>query len=659
MNLLPLSSAWPAALGWTVLHSIWQGTALAALLAIFLAFTRKQPNLRYLGAVTTLSVWLLATIITFAWYVREITPETSATVLPALFPGQLDWRPADPGWWLQLTNWLGAQAPWVGMAWCFGSFLVLTRWIGGRWYLQRIRQHFAVEAGGQWQRQLRQMAGKMGMNRTVTLMESARVFAPILVGSLRPVILLPAGLLTGMDPRQIEAILAHELAHLRRWDDVINLLLALMEGFWFFHPAYWWIAGRVRQERELCCDDMAVGVCGDPLLYARTLASLEASRGFLPSAALSIKGNEGLLFQRIKRIMMPNTTSPYQLPPFLPAGLAVMAVLILGWVSPEAKAEPVSSPSLLLGPISGSEGLLEWSEDHEPGHWPVLTNTSGEAAEELQPDWQVTAIGRPDDWFSWSIFAAQDSPLPAPPAPPVWPGQPVPPAPPAPPLPAFPALPPVPPAPPAPAPPAVWTEESRADYEAAMERWGQQMEQSWGPQMEAWGRQMEVWGQQMGQSGEWERWSAEMEAWGEALGAQMSEEQREAMEARIEAEMERMEAYQEEAMARQEAEMERAMRHQAEAIRRQEEAMQRSMERADRVYSSNTSVQALKNELVRDGLMNGNDDRIRVKVDAESIKINGQSLDESQHYRKYRNLLGHYGVSFCEGCSSNLVLTVD
>ncbi len=659
MSFFTLSSAWPAALGWTVLHSIWQGTVLAALLAIFLAFTRKQPNLRYLGAVTTLSVWFLVTVTTFIWYLGKSSPRLIQTELPVFFPEQLPWNPADPGWWLQFTNWLGTQAPWVGMAWCMGCFLVLTRWIGGRLYLQRIRQQFSAEVGGQWQRHLRIMADKMGMNRTVILMESAKVFAPILVGSLRPVILLPAGLLTGMDPRQIEAILAHELAHLRRWDDVINLLLALMEGFWFFHPAYWWIAGRVRQERELCCDDMAVGVCGDPLLYARTLASLEAGRGYLPSAALSMKGKEGLLFQRIKRIMMPNTTSPYQLPPFLPAGLAVMAVLILGWVSPEAKAEPVSSPTLLLGPISGSEGLLEWSEERVPGHWPALTRTSGEPTEEPQPDWQITTIGQPGDWFNWSIFAAQDSPLPAPPAPPVWSGQPAPPAPPAPPLPALPAIPPVPPVPPAPAPPAVWTEESRADYEAAMERWGQQMEQSWGPQMEAWGRQMEAWGQQMSQSGEWQRWSEEMEDWGETMGGQMSEEQREAMEARMEAEMARMEAYQEEAMARHEAEMERAMRHQEEAMRRQDEVMRRTMENVDRANSSRSSVQALKNELMRDGLMDGGDDRIRVKVDGESIKINGQSLDDSPHYRKYRSLLGRYGVSFCEGCSSNLTLTIE
>jgi beta-lactamase regulating signal transducer with metallopeptidase domain len=134
------------------------------------------------------------------------------------------------------------------------------------------------EASAEWQRVAEHLSESLGLRRAVRLLESAAVEVPSVLGSLRPVILLPASTLTGLTPEQIEMVLAHELAHIRRHDFLVNLLQALVETLMFYHPAVWWMSRRVRIERENCCDDLAVAVCGNPLQYARALTRLEELR---------------------------------------------------------------------------------------------------------------------------------------------------------------------------------------------------------------------------------------------------------------------------------------------------------------------------------------------------------------------------------------------
>src|SRR5262249_26688490 len=124
---------------------------------------------------------------------------------------------------------------------------------------------------------------------------------PMVIGWLRPVILLPASAMTGLTPQQLEAIIAHELAHIRRHDYLINLLQAVIETLLFYHPAVWWVSRRIRQEREHCCDDLAVAVCGDALTYARALLEMERLRAAGPQLAMAANG--GLLMNRIRRLV--------------------------------------------------------------------------------------------------------------------------------------------------------------------------------------------------------------------------------------------------------------------------------------------------------------------------------------------------------------------
>ena len=143
----------------------------------------------------------------------------------------------------------------------------------------------------------------MQVSRRVRLLPTDRVDSPSVIGWLRPVILAPVGVLCGLAPEQVEALLAHELAHVRRHDYLVNVLQGIAESLLFYHPAVWWISNQIRTEREHCCDDLAVEASGDVLVYARALAELESMRPAHFKAALS--ANDGSLLRRIQRLADP------------------------------------------------------------------------------------------------------------------------------------------------------------------------------------------------------------------------------------------------------------------------------------------------------------------------------------------------------------------
>ena len=143
----------------------------------------------------------------------------------------------------------------------------------------------------------------------------------MVLGHFRPVILLPVGLLVGLPPGQVEAILLHELAHIRRYDYLVNVWQRLVEGLMFYHPLVWWISSVIRTERENCCDDMAVAITGDAHAYAAALAALEQTRcsGYEPAVA----AGGGSLVKRIRRLLYPK--GPYGAGTPLFAAVVVMA----------------------------------------------------------------------------------------------------------------------------------------------------------------------------------------------------------------------------------------------------------------------------------------------------------------------------------------------
>ncbi|MCH7688435.1 MAG: M56 family metallopeptidase, partial [Planctomycetes bacterium] len=196
--------------------------------------------------------------------------------------------------------------PWIVAAWMIGLLMLsawhLRGWIG----LRRLRHRGVSSVPDSVQSMLLRLQKRFAISRPVTMLQSSRVSVLSLLGILKPVILLPGSVLTGLTPQQLEAVLAHELAHVRRHDYLLNLLQTAIETLLFFHPAVWWISSRIRIERENCCDDLALAVTDDRLLYAQSLTRLEELRQQTAAprpAALTLAATGGSLLDRIRRVL--------------------------------------------------------------------------------------------------------------------------------------------------------------------------------------------------------------------------------------------------------------------------------------------------------------------------------------------------------------------
>jgi len=288
-------------LGWTLLHFIWQGTAIALLLAAAEACVRsRSAQLRYALACGAMLLMVASIGVTFLWLASEPAPARSfaATARSAaaspLISRTVHALAAAPA---RFSAWM----PIFVSLWFAGVCAMAIRSIGGWFVAQRFRRTGTIPADDLWQQRLRTLAHRLRVSRPIRLCHSTLAEVPAVIGWLRPVVLLPASMLSGLTPRQIEALLAHELAHVRRHDYLINLIQTVVETLLFYHPAVWWTGRLMRAEREHCCDDMAVEVCGDALIYARALTRMEQLRAQRPALALGADG--GSLLKRIQRLL--------------------------------------------------------------------------------------------------------------------------------------------------------------------------------------------------------------------------------------------------------------------------------------------------------------------------------------------------------------------
>jgi len=297
------------ALGWTLLHFLWQGALLGLLAWLALALLRgASSKARYGMACAFLVLMVAAPLATFLSLEKQASASIEhLTLKMAAAATLLSKAPADLPFAQRLKAALDPALPWLLTGWAAGVLLLSARFLGSWIRVQRLRRRSAVPVPAEWHLVLSRLCRELRLSRTVRLLQSAAVEVPTALGWLRPVILLPACALTGLAPLQLEAILAHELAHIRRGDFLVNLLQSLVEVLLFYHPAVWWLSSRIRAERELCCDDVAAELCGDPLILARALTDLEALRQPIqPSPShLALAANGGSLMHRVRHLLHP------------------------------------------------------------------------------------------------------------------------------------------------------------------------------------------------------------------------------------------------------------------------------------------------------------------------------------------------------------------
>jgi GWxTD domain-containing protein len=238
---------------------------------------------------------------------------------------------------------------WIVPLWLAGVAVFYLRSVGGWIAARRLRYAGVRPPSAEWRERWASLCGRAGVTRAVTLMESCVSEVPAVIGYLRPVVLLPASLATGLTAEQVEALLLHELAHVRRHDYLVNALQSAVEGLLFYHPAVWWVSHVIRTERENCCDDEVVQLRGDVRCYAGALAALESLR--TPDAALAASG--GSLLKRVRRLLR-QPEGPQNSP-----AATLAAVLLLAGATAVLSAwqqQPPAPPIVRVqGPIAQKE----------------------------------------------------------------------------------------------------------------------------------------------------------------------------------------------------------------------------------------------------------------------------------------------------------------
>jgi beta-lactamase regulating signal transducer with metallopeptidase domain len=328
--------------GWTLIHSVWEGALIAALLAATLRLARHgSASTRYAIAVVALGAVLVGPVATtVAGREPARNAVTGVPIIPAsLFVGggtrtpsvvSVDPRtdmPRDFSNFRAIAGRVDSALPWIVAVWLAGVVVLSLRLIGGVARTRRLARTGVASADARVVAMAKAVAERLGIRAVIRILESTHVDVPMVVGWVSPVVLIPATLLTGLAPAQLEMLLAHELAHVRRFDTIVNLAQRIIETLLFYHPAVWWISGRIRDERENCCDDLAIAVTGnDRAMYGTTLLMLEELRSSPPMLATAAAG--GSLLRRVQRLVGGEPDHVDLGPRWLAAMITILAVLI-------------------------------------------------------------------------------------------------------------------------------------------------------------------------------------------------------------------------------------------------------------------------------------------------------------------------------------------
>jgi beta-lactamase regulating signal transducer with metallopeptidase domain len=325
-----------------LLHSLWQGALVAIILSAVLFVLRgRAPRLRYaMSCIGLLAVFVLAIATIFyqgrgaesfqaeSSSMSGLTEQAGFQSSPAeisVIEAAADFN-SESGHSAQLP----ALAPWIFSIWFLGVVMLSFYHIRGWRRAGYLVGHETCKMSDEWRERCARLSSRLSISRPVRLLKSSLVKVPCVVGWLRPAILVPVSVLSGLRIDQLESILAHELAHIRRHDILINNLQTAMETLLFFNPAVWWISRQIRIAREHCCDDITVSICGDSMLYVRALADMEEIRAGSPSFAMASNG--GSLLHRISRLV--GQPSKSMRPKGLSFSLFILATLLVLWLSP-------------------------------------------------------------------------------------------------------------------------------------------------------------------------------------------------------------------------------------------------------------------------------------------------------------------------------------
>jgi beta-lactamase regulating signal transducer with metallopeptidase domain len=311
---ISMSDQLTSALCNTLLHSLWQGIILAAIAGLIVVSTRKASSaLRYNLLISALMLFAVGVFATFiGQYLQRtgpaavvqpgVQPVLGATITVTAQPGVQPIPAPQPGFTERVEAYLNDHHNTIVLIWfliiCARS-LQLGVGLYGTYRIKRVR---VAAVKGHWPGRMQQLADGLGIRQTIAFLESGLAKTPMVIGHLKPVVLVPIGLLAALSTAEVEAILIHELAHIRRRDYLVNMLQSLLEIVFFFNPAVLWISKMIKTERENCCDDLALAQDHNKANYIRALVSCEEYKSSIPAYAMAFPGGKNTLLHRVKRM---------------------------------------------------------------------------------------------------------------------------------------------------------------------------------------------------------------------------------------------------------------------------------------------------------------------------------------------------------------------
>jgi len=348
------------ALAWALVHFVWQGAAIALVLVAVQQLGRLSASARYTSGVVAMAVMLAAPVLTFV----RLSTAASATPIPVSAPSSpaavsassaadavatpAVTMPVDlqqqsdraPMLWLPVI---------VLAVWSTGVIVLSLRLFGGWLVARRLARRALSPVSEEIQVLARRVAGRLALDRVVGVFESSAVSVPMMIGWIKPVVLLPTAAVAGLSIAQVEALLAHELAHVRRHDYLINLLQSAVETLLFYHPAVWIVSRRMRVDREHCCDDLAVDVC-DRVVYATALSDLAA---IARTPRLALAATDGSLVNRVRRILGQSTAQRDAGSGWLSVCLVVLLVVSIAPVALSQDTQTTADRTAVAGGVAG------------------------------------------------------------------------------------------------------------------------------------------------------------------------------------------------------------------------------------------------------------------------------------------------------------------
>ncbi|MDX1925166.1 MAG: M56 family metallopeptidase [Pirellulaceae bacterium] len=393
-------------LGWVLIHSVWQFAAVAIVATLVVrCLRRSSANTRYSFLVFAMATLALSPIAT--WYAQAPGPVVARGMLSE--PSRLERLSAKPSRspqatsddrfeipfeqqgsaietesnfttptlnhqpkparlsWNDFKSALRPWLAWIVVLWCLGVIACALRPMLSWFAIRRMRRVGTLPVSNELLDVLQRVSRQLGVTRSVQLFQSSVVQVPVVLGYLRPMILLPISLLNNLPISLLETILTHELAHVRRHDFLINLLQTIVETFFFYHPAVWWLSNRIRIEREHCCDDLVIHVLGNRVEYGRALVAIEQLRN--SSGILALSASDGSMLARIRRIVAisgSNRTasrwSPWNI---VATSLAIVAMSgLLSWQSfAQTSSKPTESKPAQTQVDEAQNANLKFSDE--------------------------------------------------------------------------------------------------------------------------------------------------------------------------------------------------------------------------------------------------------------------------------------------------------